>query len=442
MSFRHYQTDKDSGVTWLGKVPEYWEVRRLKILASFNDDVLPESTDPDMEIEYVDISSVSVDNGIEKTESMRFENAPSRARRLVHDGDIIVSTVRTYLKAIAPIKNPPQNLVVSTGFAVIRPLSDFEPVFAHYALQSEYFMDEVISRSTGVSYPAINASDMATIQLVVPPRLEQSIISSFLDIETGKIDALISEQRTLINLLKEERQALISYAVTKGLNPDVPMKDSGLEWLGEVPEHWKVKKLKHLADVRLSNIDKHTIEGQQAVSLCNYVDVYKNERITSAIDFMQATASDEQIERLTVYSRDVLITKDSEDPSDIGVPALIAEDIPGLVCGYHLAIIRPMKSAGDFLQYLFRSNFVCSVFEAEATGMTRYALGKYSIENLTFAVPPILEQQAIAAFLDIKTVKIDTLISEAGTAIVLLQERRTALISAAVTGKIDVRETN
>ena len=210
-------------------------------------------------------------------------------------------------------------------------------------------------------------------------------------------------------------------------------RPSRVVWLGDMPEHWDVKKLKHLADVLLSNVDKHTVEGQQTVNLCNYVDVYKNERITSSIEFMQATASEEQIKRLTVFRGDVIITKDSEDPSDIGVPALIAEDIPRLVCGYHLAIVRPTSATGEFLQYLFRSNVIRSVFEVEATGMTRYALSKYSIENLTFAVPDLLEQSVIAGFLDREISIIDALTAEQRKLISLLKDKRQAIIAHAVT---------
>jgi type I restriction enzyme S subunit len=146
--------------------------------------------------------------------------------------------VRTYLKAIAPVVNPPSNLVASTGFAVVRPRHELEPGFLKYALQEEHFIQQVISRSTGVSYPAINASDVAKISLNLPGSSEQLAIATFLDHETAKIDALIAEQQRLIELLQEKRQAVISHAVTKGLNPDAPMKDSGVEWLGEVPEHW------------------------------------------------------------------------------------------------------------------------------------------------------------------------------------------------------------
>jgi type I restriction enzyme S subunit len=155
--------------------------------------------------------------------------------------------------------------------------------------------------------------------------------------------------------------------------------DSGVEWLGEVPGHWEVVPLKHWAEVLLSNIDKHSLDGQPPVRLCNYMDVYKNEVIDDSIEFMLATASPEQIERLTVKPGDLIVTKDSESPSDIAVPAYVDMDIKGLVCGYHLAIIS----------------------------QTIY--------------------------------KMEVLLAEANRAITLLKERRNALISAAVTGQIDVR---
>jgi type I restriction enzyme S subunit len=235
MSFPRYKKYKPSGVEWLGDVPEHWEVKPLKTVASFNDEVLPESFGAEEEIEYVDIGSVSFAGGIERMETMLYGNAPSRARRKVRDGDVIASTVRTYLKAIAPVIDPPANMIVSTGFAVIRPRVGLVPHFAKFALQTNFFVDAVISLSTGVSYPAINASEMARIAITVPPPPEQTQIAAFLDRETAKIDELVAEQRRLMELLKEKRQAVISHAVTQGLNPKAPMKPSGIEWLGDVP---------------------------------------------------------------------------------------------------------------------------------------------------------------------------------------------------------------
>lgn len=205
---------KDSGVEWLGRVPEHWDIKRLKNLATYNDEALDEKTDPDFEMEYVDISSVNLVDGITSTEITSFENAPSRARRKVRHGDTIISTVRTYLKAIAAIKNPPENLIVSTGFAVIRPITGIDPNYLSYLLQSEGFVGAVVANSVGVSYPAINASVLAALPAVLPPTDEQQLISRFLDAKTIEIDNLISKVTKAIEKLKEYRLALITQAVT------------------------------------------------------------------------------------------------------------------------------------------------------------------------------------------------------------------------------------
>jgi len=186
----------------------------LKYVSSINDETLPETTDPDFDLLYVDTGSVDASSGIQKKEPMRFENAPSRARRGVRDGDVIVSTVRTYLRAIAPISEPEENLIVSTGFAVVRPRKQLDSRFAAYALRAPYFVDAVVARSVGVSYPAVNASDIADLRVVVPPSDEQRAIAAFLDRETARIDALIGKVEKSIELLREYRAALISAAVT------------------------------------------------------------------------------------------------------------------------------------------------------------------------------------------------------------------------------------
>ena len=205
---------KDSGIEWLGKIPRQWEMRRLKYVSSINDEVLSEDADPEYELLYVDIGNVDASSGIQKKESMRFKNAPSRARRRVKEGDVIVSTVRTYLRAIEPISEPEENLVVSTGFAVVRPRGQLEARFAAYALRAPYFVDAVVARSVGVSYPAVNASDIADIRIALPPPSEQLAIAGYLHRETARIDALIAKVRESITTLREYRTALISAAVT------------------------------------------------------------------------------------------------------------------------------------------------------------------------------------------------------------------------------------
>ncbi|WP_411689111.1 restriction endonuclease subunit S [Acinetobacter indicus] len=206
---------KDSGVEWLGDVPEHWNLKPIKFLAKTNQLTLAENTDENYEIQYVDIGSVSRTNGIEKIETILFKDAPSRARRIVKDGDIIVSTVRTYLKAIAYIENPPKNLIVSTGFAVLNPIRTvIFPQYAKFTFLAEQFIAEVIAKSKGISYPAITATELADIKIALPPLNEQKVILQYLLEENLKMNKLISKQNQLIEKLKEYRASIISHAVT------------------------------------------------------------------------------------------------------------------------------------------------------------------------------------------------------------------------------------
>jgi type I restriction enzyme S subunit len=233
----------------------------LKHVASINSDKLSDSTDPDFELEYVDIGNVTLVDGITATERMRFDDAPSRARRLVREGDTIVSTVRTYLKAVAQIVNPPPNLVVSTGFAVLRTNdSKLVPAYLYRLAQSEPFVQAIVAHSVGVSYPAINAADIGRFHIPIPPVQEQRAIAAFLDRETARIDGLVAKKQRLIELLQEKRAALIGHAVTKGLNPNAPMKDSGIESFGQIPDHWTILSLKRLCtrvDVGIAEAATH-----------------------------------------------------------------------------------------------------------------------------------------------------------------------------------------
>ena len=212
--WRPYPAYKDSGVPWLGKIPAHWEVKRLKNVARLNPEVLRETTDPDYLLQYVDITNVNDKGSILDIQEIKFDEAPSRARRKVVHGDTIISTVRTYLKAIAYINNPPDNLIVSTGFAVLRPMSMVNPRFLWRIVQCQQFVDSVMSHSEGVSYPAISPSCLAFLPFLLPPFDEQVAIAVWLDQETAKIDALITKIRGSIDKLKEYRTALISAAVT------------------------------------------------------------------------------------------------------------------------------------------------------------------------------------------------------------------------------------
>ncbi len=216
-------------------------------------------------------------------------------------------------------------------------------------------------------------------------------------------------------------------------------KDFGIKWLGEIPEHWKSVRLKFLSEIIPSNVDKKTREGEKEVFLCNYVDVYKNDYITRKILFMRATASDVQIAKLTLSQNDVIATKDSEDPKDIGVPALVKQSFDKVVCGYHLTLMRSNTELlnGNFLYWFILSDRSSKYFYTEARGITRYAIGSSTFKNLVLALPPLEEQTQIANYLDSKTQQIEALIDKKERLIALLEEERTAIINQAVTKGLD-----
>lgn len=217
-------------------------------------------------------------------------------------------------------------------------------------------------------------------------------------------------------------------------------KDSGVAWLGEVPAHWEVRRLKFVARYQNSNVDKKSYEGQKNVRLCNYTDVYYNEKITNNMDFMVATATDAEIKSMSLKEGDVVITKDSEDPTDIGVPALVSEPLDNVVCGYHLTVLRAKnQDAARYLHRAIQSHPTRAHFFVESPGVTRFGLNQDAIGGLVMPVPPIVERKKIAAFLDEKTTQIDQLIEKKTRFIELLKEKRAALITEAVTGKFDVR---
>ena len=227
--------------------------------------------------------------------------------------------------------------------------------------------------------------------------------------------------------------------MTGALKPYPAYRDSGLPWLGRVPKHWEVRRLRNTADMRVSSVDKHTKKGENPVRLCNYVDVYKNNYIDDRIEFMKATATVDEIERFRLDEGDVLITKDSETWNDIGVPALVTKTAPDLVSGYHLALLRPRTETiqGSYLLRALQSVSVAYQFHVEATGVTRYGLSHTGIKSIYLPLPPIPEQAAIARYLDHVSARVDRYIGAKERLIALLKERKQAIIDRAVTRGLD-----
>ena len=244
--------------------------------------------------------------------------------------------------------------------------------------------------------------------------------------------------------MRDRRGSAIVEFMTANLKPYPNMKDSGVEALGQVPAHWDVLRLRNVTEMRVSNVDKHSRQKEAQVSLCNYVDVYKNDRIRPGMPFMRATATADEIERFGLRSGDVLITKDSEVWNDIGVPALVEgteETSPRVVSGYHLALLRPY-SERTHSGYLFRSlqsTAIASQLHVQANGVTRFGLTHNAIKAVRMPLPPLREQAAIVRFLDHADRHIQHYIRARQKLIALLAEQKQAIIHQVVTGQIDVR---
>ncbi len=227
----------------------------------------------------------------------------------------------------------------------------------------------------------------------------------------------------------------------EGLRPYLQYRDSGHSWLGPVPRHWECTPLRRVAKVQLSNVDKHTVDGEVAIHLCNYTDVYRRRLITPDIDYMKASALPREIEKFHLRKGDVIITKDSEMWTDIAVPAYVTADMPGVICGYHLAQIRPHSEAleGGYLFWSFQAEPVVYQFRVSATGVTRFSLSRNNIASGVLTLPPKTEQDAIIAFLTNADRRINRLIRAKRRLIEMLNEQKLAIISQAVTRGLDLK---
>jgi type I restriction enzyme S subunit len=437
--WKPYPVYKNSGVEWLGEIPAHWEVKRLKNVTQINPEVLPETANPDYALQYIDITNVSEKGSIIDVQEMRFEDAPSRARRIVKHGDSIISTVRTYLKAIGFINDPPENLIVSTGFAVLRAMPGVKPGFLWRLVQSQQFVDSVVSHSEGVSYPAINPSRLACLSILLPPVEEQTAITGFIDQETAKIDALVAKKERQIELLQEKRSALISRTVTRGLDPNVPLKDSGIEWLGHIPAHWEVKRLKFSCQINPSKAEIANLPRDLEVSFLPMDQIGEEGNLI----LHDTHTIDESWQGYTYFRDNDVILAKITPCFENGKGALCIGLLNGLGFGTtELHVLRPYPHIlAKFVFYLTKSHPFRKLGTAGMYGAAgQKRVPENFINNFKVGLPYFAEQQVIVNFLDQETTKIDALITKIREGIDRLKEYRNALISAAVTGKIDVRQ--
>lgn len=426
MSLPRYFKYKDGGAAWLGMVPTHWDVRRLGFCFNERREKVSDKDYPALSVTKAGIvpqldTAAKTDDG---------EN-----RKKVCVGDFVINS-RSDRKGSAGVSALDGS--VSLISTVLTPRGNIIPAYAHHLLRSAPFQEEFYRYGKGIVADlwSTNYSEMRNISLALPSKDEQILIATFLDRETGKIDALIAEQEKLIALLVEKRQATISHAVTRGLNPDAPMKESGVAWLGEVPAHWGVSRVKDVA--RLESGHTPSKQFPEYWENCEIPWVSLNDsKYLAAHDYISDTAV--KINKLGLANSSarmlpagaVVFTRDAT----IGLAAITT--LPMAVSQHLIAWCPTPRIASLFLLRVF--NAMKPHLDSYTFGATIKTIGMADVKKLVTPVPPLDEQVAIATHIETAAAKLDSLAADAHRAITLLKERRNALIAAAVTGQIDVR---
>lgn len=426
-----YEAYKNSGVKWLGEVPEPWKIKRLKYVVDINRETLSETTPVTFEIEYVDIGSVSYEKGIEKTEYFTFKTSPSRARRLVQTGDTIISTVRTYLRAIDYIDKSKNKFVYSTGFAVLSP-KHINPKFLTSFVWSNAFTNQVEDESKGISYPAINSTDLSNLFFVEPSLPEQTAIAAFLDSKTAQLDQAVAIKEKQIALLKERKQILIQNAVTRGLNPDAPMRDSGVEWIGKIPAHWDVTRLKFI----FSETNERTKTGKEIL-----FSLRMEQGLVPHDEVSDKHIPDENLVDYKIVRPGQMVMNRMR--AAIGIFGLA--NYFGLVSPDYAVFNMGGNVFPDYFLRLFKTALIGEQFRLNSKGLGTGSSGFMRLYTENFGdikvpFPSREEQRAIITYIETESAKIDQAISIQQQQIDKLKEYKATLINSAVTGKIKVPE--
>ncbi|WP_413518969.1 restriction endonuclease subunit S [Psychrobacter glacincola] len=432
--YQQYNEYKDSGVEWLGRIPHGWKVLRGKY-------VFQEFRERSTTGEEV-LLSVSEYYGVKpRSEKISEGDHLSRAESLVdykkcYKNDLVMNIMLAWKRGLGVSK---YDGIVSPAYSVFRFNKGIHPYFMHHLFRTDLYTSHFKTRSTGVidSRLRLYPESFLDTEILIPSYEEQAQIANFLEHETAQIDTLIEKQQILIQLLKEKRQAVISHAVTKGLNPDAPMKNSGVEWLGEVPEHWEVSKLKYLISEPLQYGANEAAEDVDKTHprFVRITDVLPNGNLKD--DTFRSLPQD-IAEPYMLMDGDVLLARSG---GTVG-KSFIYRDSWGKCCfaGYLIkAKIDENITPAEWFYLNTLTDFYWKWIESIQIQATIQNVSADKYNSFVIAVPPLEESYKIISHIKFNLEVFDTLVMKAEQAIQLMQERRTALISAAVTGKIDVR---
>lgn len=424
-----YSEYKDSGVKWLGEIPSHWELLKSKYLWK---ETFENSTSG-----KEDLLSVSQYTGVTKSK------ADSRSEsligyKIVHKDDLVINIMLAWLGGLG-VSN--DEGVVSPAYCTYKLIRDYNPKFLHYLYKTPMYLAEFARHSTGVvpSRWRMYTDDFGQVVSLLPPVEEQDTIVRYLDAATSKIDKAIAMQQKMIDLLNERKQIIIQNAVTKGLDENVEMKDSGVEWIGMIPKHWEIKRLKYVMHsygrigFRGYGTDDIVDEGQGAITLSpsNIQD--------SSMDYSKKTylswSKYYESPEIMIKNGDVLMVKTG---SSYGKCAVVKGLPMECTINPQLVVFKEHKELPEFLAYSFQTTYAKCFINTSVIGGTIPTISQEKINNYIFPFPPKTEQQAIVAYLDKEMQRFDSAISNCQRQIALLQERKQIIINEVVTGKVKV----
>ncbi len=438
MRYSKYPSYQDSGVEWLGDIPEHWENNTLRR------DLIEHkqgfySTEPynDYGVKLLRITDIKNSGQVDFSKCPRVTMYQEDKHFLLRNGDFVFARTGG-AGSFGYIKNLTEDILFASYLIRFRFNNNINSTFLRYYFMSFSFINSINSNIHGGVNKNIHAEDIKDSYIAKPSLKEQQAIANYLDIATTKIDTLIEKQTQLIVLLKEKRQAVISTAVTCGLDSTVATKDSGVEYLGKIPEDWDVKRLASIGRFSKGGGFSKKDLVDTGVAAILYGDIYT--RYDIQIKSISRFISDDVAKNVVkIRKGDLLFTGSGETVEDIGKCVTYLDE--EVICaGGDVIIFRQISEDSLFLSYALGTEGSILQKTLSAKGQIIVHIYASSLRNIILTFPPLAEQQAIARYLDDKTSKIDTLITKSTKAIDLLKEKRTALISAVVTGKIDIRE--
>ena len=441
MSLPRYESYKDSGIEWLGEVPEHWVISKFSYVKTVLTDYTANGSFADLKTNVIYRDEPSYARLVRLTDlRVNLENENGvwidehsynfLRKSALFGGEFLLANVGAYAGLFyqMPYNKGMSSLAPNMLMAKFV-VHKIYPEFMAYVGQSDCVNKQLrLSATASSAQPKLNKDDFNSVKFAYTAIEEQEQICTFLNQETAKIDNLIGEQQLLIKLLKEKRQAVISHAVTKGLNPDVPMKDSGVKWLGEVPEHWVRTKAKFVSDIFVPQRNKPELNENFGVAWATMEDM-KGNYIETVNNFVDSPSA--KIAGSKVLKAGAVIA------SCVGSFDVVSINKINVIINQQLQAFIPHSIKAEYLRELIRISK--SYFELVGTATTLVYVNQKGFAELPILLPTTEEQDAIILFLDQETTTIDTLIAESTNLISLSKERRSALISSAVTGKIDVR---